>query len=135
MRHVAWCQWHGMITLHCQSNDIPTDLQLKTGCLARKPSFSLSTAQKSFIYTPQRHGLEVVKCFRNGTQCLNFGLQVAHRLFTLANDHVSHVWQSITQSRSQKRVFVTREVRLVRRDTRLTIRVTVLGRGLGVAKS
>ena len=58
MRHVPWCPWHGMIKLLCQGNDIHTDLQAKTGCLAHKPSFSFSTAQKIFIYTPQSNSLE-----------------------------------------------------------------------------
>ena len=104
MRHVAWCPWHGMIKLLCQDNDIPTDLQSKTGCLALKPSFSFSTAQKIFIYTPQSNSLAgkvKLKCFQNGTQCLNFGLGSWTFYFGLRQR--LHVRQSNRQSSSQSK--------------------------------
>ena len=110
MRHVAWCPWHGMIKLLWKGNDIPTDLQSKTNCLARmrQPSFSFSTEQKkksSSIHLRDTVWKVKPKCFRNGTQRLYFGL--GPRTFYFGLRPRFHVWQSKRHSRNQKRFFVT----------------------------
>ena len=84
---MAWCPWRGMIKLLCQGNDLTTNLQLKAGCLACKPAFSSGLPKKSSSIHLRATVWKIkLKCFRNGTQCLKFGL--GRRVFTLADNHV-----------------------------------------------
>ena len=61
--------WLGMIKLLCQGNDIPTDLQSKTGFWhASHPFLSVLTKKSSSIHLRATLWMVKLKCFRNGTQ-------------------------------------------------------------------
>ena len=102
---MAWCPWNGMIKLLCQGNDIPTNLQSKAGCLGCNPPFSSVLPKKSSSIHLRATVWKVkLKCFRNGTQCLKFGL--GRRAFYFGLQPRLHVWESNRHSRSQQRPFV-----------------------------
>ena len=94
-----------MIKLCCKGNDIPTNLQSKAGCLACNPPFSSVLPKKSSSIHLRATVWKVKpKCFRNGTQCLKFGL--GRRAFYFGLQPRLHVWESNRHSRSQQRHFV-----------------------------
>ena len=97
---------HGMVWLNyfAKATTSPPTFNRKPAVWHSSHPFLSVLNKKIFIYTPQSNSLAgkvKLKCFQNGTQCLNFGL--GPRTFYFGLRQRLHVWQSNRQSSSQSK--------------------------------